>query len=257
MIQLFPRPHRAKTAQIVQLALFAGLSVVGFAQPAAPVTAASSPQPSPETAATPAVAPDLTPPGGNRVLGVLPNYRTADKSQEDTTISARHKLLIASKDSFDYPLVGIAAFYAAFGQASNQNPSFGQGMKGYGKRLGWGYVDQAMGNMFSEGLFPAMLKEDPRYFRRGEGPAGRRLGYAISRIFITKTDAGTNRFNYSEWMGNASAVAISNTYYPDGRSWTQNTNKLLTQCGTDALSQVLKEFWPDLKKKLTRKSASH
>ena len=205
---------------------------------------------------TPAPQPEVQPPGGNRVLGVLPNYRTADKSQESTTISAGHKLLIASKDSFDYPLAGIAAIYAGFGQLSNQNPSFGQGMAGYARRLGTGYADQAIGNMFTEGIYPALLHEDPRYFRRGEGSTGYRIRYAVTRIFVTKTDAGKYRFNYSEWLGNASGVAISNLYYPDGRTWNQNAVKLLEQCGTDAFSQVLKEFWPDLRRKL-HKNDSH
>jgi len=51
-------------------------------------------------------------------------------------------------------------------------------------------------------------------------------------------------------LGNASAVAISNAYYPDNRNFADNGAKLLEQVGTDAVSQVLKEFWPDIKRKL-------
>ena len=127
------------------------------------------------------------------------------------------------------------------------SPSFGQGIEGYAHRLATNYADQALGNMFTEGLFPALLHEDPRYFRRGQGSKWYRAAYAASRVMVTKTDAGTYRFNYSEWIGNASAVAISNAYYPDNRNVTDNITKLLEQVGTDAASQVLKEFWPDLK----------
>ena len=45
-------------------------------------------------------------------------------------------------------------------------------------------------------------------------------------------------------------VAISNAYYPDTRTASDNVQKLLIACGTDAFSNVLKEFWPDVKKKL-------
>jgi len=207
----------------------------------------------PSTPAPPADPMATEPPGGKRIMGVLPNYRTASASQENTTITWKQKLNIARKDSFDYPLVGLAAVFAGLGQLSNQNPSFGQGVEGYAHRWATAYADQAMGNMFTEGLFPAMLHEDPRYFRRGTGSVGHRTWYALTRVLVTKTDAGTMRFNYSEWLGNATAVAISNTYYPDGRTWSQNSTKLLEQCGTDALSQVLKEFWPDIKKKLLHK----
>ncbi len=199
--------------------------------------------------------PDQEPPGGKRVFGVLPNYRTADASQEGVTISAHQKLVIATKDSFDYPLVILAAALAGVSQLSDQNPSFGQGVKGYAHRLVTGYADQAMGNMFTEGLFPILLHEDPRYFRRGTGSIGSRTGYALTRIFVTKTDSGGSRFNYSEWLGNATGVAISNAYYPDGRDWSDNTTRLLEQCATDAISQVLKEFWPDIKRKWFHKES--
>jgi hypothetical protein len=48
-------------------------------------------------------------------------------------------------------------------------------------------------------------------------------------------------------------VAISNAYYPDNRNLLDNGTKLLMQVGTDALSQVLKEFWPDIKRGLFHK----
>ena len=190
------------------------------------------------------------PPGGKRVFGVLPNYRTANESEVYIPITARQKLTIASKDSFDYPLVLLAAALAGLGQITDQNPSFGQGMAGFGRRWGTSYADQAIGNMMTEGFFPLLLHEDPRYFRRGHGSKWGRTGYALTRIFVTRTDSGGTRFNYSEWLGNATTTAISNAYYPDGRTAGDNAAKLIEMCGTDAVSQVLKEFWPDIRQKL-------
>lgn len=219
--------------------------------------------PPPPSSATPTpseVKPttDQDPPGGKRVLGVLPNYRTANDSDKFTPISVQRKFIIASKDSFDYPLVLLAGAFAGLGQLSNQNPSFGQGLKGYGHRLITSYADQAMGNMMTEGIFPSMLHEDPRYFRRGTGSKGSRTWYALTRVFVTRTDSGTTRFNFSEVLGNATGVAISNAYYPDGRTVSNNVSKLGTQIGTDAISQVLKEFWPDIKEKFFhKKTADH
>jgi hypothetical protein len=183
------------------------------------------------------------------VFGVLPNYRTADASLEGTVLTARQKLTIATKDSFDYPLLLLGGAFAGLGQLTDQQPSFGQGLKGYGHRFVTNYADQALGNMFTEGVYPVLLHEDPRYFRRGTGSIVRRTGYALTRVFVTHKDSGGTRFNYSEWLGNASAVAISNAYYPDNRTLVDNGTKLLIQVGTDATSQVLKEFWPDIKRK--------
>ncbi len=190
------------------------------------------------------------PPPDKRVFGVLPNYRTANQSAVYTPISVKQKFVIASQDSFDYPLVGLAAFIAAYGQLDNENPSFGQGWAGYGRRVGTSYADQAIGNMMTEAIFPSMLHEDPRYFRRGYGTVRSRTFYAATRVFVTRTDSGGTRFNFSEVLGNATGTAISNAYYPDNRDAADNVEKLGMQIGIDAVSQVLKEFWPDIKHKL-------
>jgi uncharacterized membrane protein YedE/YeeE len=189
-------------------------------------------------------------PPDKRVLGVLPNYRTANESAVYTPIPAKQKFVIASKDSFDYPLLMLGAVIAGLGQWSNDNPSFGQGVAGFARRFGTSYADQAIGNMMTEAIYPAFLHQDPRYFRRGHGSNLSRTFYAASRVFVTRTDAGSWRFNYSEVLGNATAVAISNSYYPDNRTVSANVEKLGQQIGIDAISQVLKEFWPDVKRKL-------
>jgi len=237
--------------------LLSMLAASMFAQePPAPPAARNGSQAEAEPVPAPAAnAQSSEPPGGNRVFGVLPNYRTADASQEGTVLTARQKLNIASKDSFDYPLVALAGALAGLGQLTDQQPSFGQGLKGFGHRLATNYADQAMGNMFTEGLFPVLLHEDPRYFRRGTGSVMSRVGYALTRVLVTHTDAGGSRFNCSEWLGNAGAVAISNVYYPQNRTLADNGTKLLMQVGTDAVSQVLKEFWPDIKRKMFHKGS--
>lgn len=191
-------------------------------------------------------------PPDKRVFGVLPNYRTVNENGTYTPITVKQKLAIASKDSFDYPLVLLGAAFAGISQLDNSDPSYHQGVEGFAKRLAANYADQAIGNMMTEGFFPAMLHEDPRYRRLGpeRGTKKHRAWYAATRVFVTRTDSGGTRFNYSEWLGNSTGVAISNTYHPDGRDWSDNATKLLTQCGTDAFSQVLKEFWPDIKHKL-------
>jgi hypothetical protein len=125
-------------------------------------------------------------------------------------------------------------------------------MEGYAKRFGTTYGDFAIENAMTEGIFPTLLHQDPRYFRRSEGTRRSRVGYAMSRLFITRTDSGRNQFNYSEVVGSATSLAISNAYYPDGRSVGNNMGRYAVQLGFDAASNVLKEFWPDLKRKLPR-----
>lgn len=184
-----------------------------------------------------------------RAFGVLPNYRTADGSLPFKPITARYKMTIAGKDSFDGPLYLVGGLFAGIYQWENQNPSFGQGMKGYAHRYVTSFADQSIGNMMTEGVMPSLLHQDPRYFRRGTGSIKARLGYALTRIFVCKNDSGKWDFNYSELLGNATGAAISNAYYPDTRTVHDNVEKLGIQLATDALSQVAKEFWPDIKRK--------
>ena len=131
--------------------------------------------------------------------------------------------------------------------ATNANPSFGQGVEGYAERFGTAYADFGIQNLMTEGF-------SRRYCRReGSGPT--RLGYAISRLFITRSDSGKHQFNYSEVVGGATSLAISNAYYPDGRNFGNNMHRYTLQLGFDAASNVLKEFWPDLKRKLPARFA--
>lgn len=187
-----------------------------------------------------------------RAFGIFPNYRSADASSPFQPISNREKMAIAVRDSFDWPLLFVAAGYAGLGQITNQNPSFGQGTKGYANRYLRIYTDLVMGNLLTEGLMPSFFHEDPRYFRRGTGGLWRRAGYAAFRIFLTRTNNGGTRFNCSEVVGNSIAVGISNAYYPDTRTVQSNVGKLTVQLATDAFTNVMKEFWPDVKRRLLR-----
>ncbi len=163
-------------------------------------------------------------------------------------LTPKQKLRIAFKDSFDYPLIILGGAYAGLYQIENSHPEFGQGTKGYFRRFGTSYCDQVSGNMMTEGFMPILLHEDPRYFRMAEGSKMARAWYALSRIFVTRTDSGARSFNYSEVVGNGIAAGIGLSYYPDNRNVPDYLQNWGVELGTDAASQVLKEFWPDIKR---------
>jgi len=215
-----------------------------------PTPAPAKVEASPIVPGTP--APD-TPPGSEpidkRILGVLTNYRTANMDAAATPMTPGGKMAIAAKDSFDYPSFVLAFFTSSIGQLANDNPSFGQGVAGYARRYSTGVADQVIGNMLTEGIMPTLLHEDPRYFRMATGSGWHRLGYALTRTLVTRTDAGNARPNYSEFIGNSMDALIGNAYYPDGRRVSDNFQRCFQQIGTDTLSNVIKEFWPDLKRK--------
>ena len=192
-------------------------------------------------------------PESRHILGIIPNYRTFPSLQNYKPLTAGEKFKIATEDSLDRGTFAMAAAFGGLGQLTNGNKSFGQGAGGFGRYFGASYGDLFIGNYMSEAVFPTIVHQDPRYFRRGTGSGRSRLVYALSRVLRTQRDSGGAQFNYSEWLGNATAVAISNAYYPDQRSAGNAVSKLAMQVGVDAFGNVLKEFWPDLLRKLSRK----
>ena len=199
------------------------------------------------------VDPQPLPLESKRILGIIPNNRTWPSLKEYKPLSAREKFEIARQDSFDRGTVILAAAFAADAQLSNANPSFGRGVQGYSRYLGASYGDFVIGNYMSEAIYPALLHQDPRYFRRGIGSKWSRLGYSVRQIFWTHTDSDRTEFNYSEIVGNSTAVAISNAYYQDNRTAADAVTKLGMQIGVDMASNVLKEFWPDVSRRFSRK----
>jgi hypothetical protein len=185
----------------------------------------------------------------SRVLGVLPNYRSGEESDPFSPLSVHRKFYIGYKDSTDYPIFFVAGGLAVLGQMTEQHPQFGQGLEGYGKRLGGSVADQLIGNLLTESIMPSLLREDPRYFRRGHGGVWSRTGYAASRVFVARNDHGNWNVNLAEISGNAIGAAIGNAYYPGERRLGDNVLRFSSQMATDAFSQILKEFWPDIKRK--------
>ena len=191
------------------------------------------------------------PPESRRVFGVLPNYRMAEGSAPFQPITTKEKFLIATKDSFDYPVFLTTAFFAGLSQLEgSDNNVFRQGIGGFAHRYGFGYADQVLSNVFPEAIVPALFHKDPRYFRKGEGSKKSRLVYALGRIFVSRSDSGTTTFNSPELLGNGFAALAGMIYHSQGRTAGDVLMQWgITYVGTDAVGQILKEFWPDIKRK--------
>lgn len=99
----------------------------------------------------------------------------------------------------------------------------------------------------TEAIVPAVTKEDPRYYTLGKGGFVKRTGYAVSRLFITRTDAGKNTLNISEIVGAGAAAGIGNAYYPaQSNPLVKTYQRWGTQVGLDGVFNIFKEFWPDI-----------
>jgi hypothetical protein len=222
-----------------------------FAQENAPAIPVADAAPAPVATAVPVVTPD------KRAFGVLPNYRTAESDGPYQPITIRQKFTIAKKDTLDGPSYVMAGFFSAISQLGNSNPSFGQGVKGYARRYASSIADQDIGNFMTEAILPSAFHQDPRYFRKGHGSVMSRIVYAASRSAIARNDSGKWTFNASEFLGNGIVASLGNAYYPDAVGFNPTMQRMFTQIGTDSISQIMKEFWPDIKKKLASRKSGH
>ena len=117
------------------------------------------------------------------ILDIIPNYRTFPSLYNYEPLTSREKFKIASEDSLDRGTFALAALFGGLGQVTDGNKSFGQGGAGFGRYFGAAYGDLLIGNYMSEAVYPSILHQDPRYFRRGTGSGCSRFAYAISQIF--------------------------------------------------------------------------
>ncbi len=228
-----------RTVAIALIAL--GLAVPAFSQTSSPP---DGPTPQDNSKDMPSKrAPNIA--GGRRTVGA---------GAQVPPLSAKDKFVLATKNSFDWTSLVRAGLVAGVGQARDSYPEFHQGGAGFGRYYWHAYADQAVSNYFTQFIVPAATHEDPRYFVRGHGGFFSRTGYALSRLFVTRTDSGDPTVNFSEIIGSGAAAGVSSRYYPEPeRTWTKTGHRWLTQAGIDGGLNVLQEFWPSIRHGVLRK----
>ncbi len=204
----------------------------------------------------------------DRLFFALPNFLTLENARQVPPLTAGQKFGVVARGSFDPIQIVWYGALSGISQAENSEPGFGQGAEGYGKRFGAYAADGTIENFFVGAILPSVLHQDPRYFQSGHGSFFNRTGYSVSRIFVTRTDSGHSQFNFSEIFGSAMAAGISTYSYHPGRTllytahgptYTASDRTLKntasvwgSQVGYDTITLVIKEFWPDIRRKLKK-----
>jgi hypothetical protein len=191
----------------------------------------------------------------DRIFEVLPNYGTVENANALPPLNPGQKFRIATASVFDWGAYPFNGALSAIAQARNDPKEWGQGWGAYGKRFGANFADNSIGTYMTVAIFPTLLHEDSRYYQLGRGGFRRRAYHAVNRLFVTRTDSGHDRFNYSESVGNAAAAALSNIYHvPSDRTASRNATTFAFLIVYDGLANGLKEFWPDIRRKVFRKN---
>jgi hypothetical protein len=185
-----------------------------------------------------------------RALGVVPMFGVTNVHNAPP-LSSRQKFRLMTRsllDPFTFVIVGLQA---GISQAENNFPQYGQGGAGYGKRYGAALADSADSNFFSNFFYPVLFKQDPRYFRLGEGPIKKRIYSALEQEFVARKDSGGRTFHYSNVLGAFTSGAISNAYYPSNdRGFGLTVSRATIALGYGCLGNTILEFWPDIDQKL-------
>ncbi len=181
-----------------------------------------------------------------RILAVVPNFNTV-LSGRGVALSKSQKVELAFHAAADpFNIVG-SFFLAGYSELGDTHRGYGWGAQGYFKRAGANYADTLDGTMLAGAVYPILLHQDPRFFRQGTGTIKSRLRHALTAPLICRGDNGRTQPNFSNVLGNLTAGAISNAYYPAqdrGASLTFMNSTIVTLEG--GLGNIGLEFAPDV-----------
>lgn len=181
-----------------------------------------------------------------RILGVMPNYRAVSAGAMPPPPTPKQAFKIATQNSFDYSAFVFVGITSLLAEGTDAHPQLGKGIPGFGRYYWRGFVDKTDGNYLVLFAFPTVFHQDERYFARGEGSFWKRGIYAASRVLITPDYHGHDSFNISELLGRGISQGISAAYYPSqSRTAGALAVKFGYAVGRDALTNVVREFWPD------------
>jgi hypothetical protein len=189
------------------------------------------------------------------LFGALPDFLTVENAEHVPPLTTKQKFDVTTRSTFDVGQYLFCAGLAGISQAEDADPSYRQGAAGYAKRFGLAFADITTENFMVTAIVPSLLHQDPRYYRLGKGSVLHRTGYSVSRIFVTRSDTGHAQFNFSEIGGGVAAAGLYNAYHPASDRTVANTlADWWMQVGYDMGFIVVREFWPDIRRKFRRTS---
>lgn len=157
--------------------------------------------------------------------------------------TAKDKFIFAARQTIEPINLAPAVISAGYGQYSNDDPKYGTDAAAFGERFGTAIIRQDSYRLLADGFMPILFREDPRYYRSGEGSLARRFGYALAQTFVTRSDSGKTVPNYAGVLGRGVAASLTYAYYPAASA---NARVVLSTFGTsiagDAALNVVREL---------------
>jgi hypothetical protein len=160
-------------------------------------------------------------------------------------LTSSGKFMWGMRDTLFYSVPG-SAVAAGISMATNDSLENGydDGGDGYATRFGAILAETGTAHIIGDWALASMLHQDPRYHPSEHKGFGKRLGWALSRVFVTQKDNGEHTFNSSRLFGIAAGAAAANGWHHDvNRGGPETAQRFGFAVLGDFVSKLISEFW--------------
>ena len=178
-----------------------------------------------------------------RALFLFPGYDVVEQTTHPVApLRARQKFAMAYRSSSDPSFLIRSAIVTTFDKSLSVGPDYGRGEAGIAELFGYNAVGLAANFFLSDGAVPALVHQDPRYFRKGSGSTKSRIWWALRSDFVGFGDRGTQMPNYGVLVGFAVSTLLSDAYLPPrnvsvGKTFEGYSIKIGTNFGFNLLHE--------------------
>lgn len=184
---------------------------------------------------------------------VLPLPLVSPRSAEPGTLdrlTPEEKAARAIRNTFGWRAIANRALVAGINHWKDHPTEWPGDIEGYGMRYGSRMGRLAVRNAVTLATDVA-FGIDSRYDRCDCTKFKSRTLHAVKRLVIARKDDGSQMFNVTRMAGAYVPPIITDQWYPDrlntwGHHFSTGTSYLAWQAGTN----MLREFWPDIRRKM-------
>jgi hypothetical protein len=189
---------------------------------------------------------DVPPPACSEL--VYPYQRFLDTNVA-IPLTRRQKSYLMLHNVTDPATLGIIVGISAINIAADSHTAYGPGFEGFAELTGVSLLLNTTGEFFGTFAIPALVHQDPRYYRRPQDRFSKRLIYSISRSYISRSDSGKTIPNYGVLGAYPIGAELANLYVPGIESDGASTAKrIATGLALDPVNNIINEFLPDVAK---------
>jgi hypothetical protein len=164
-------------------------------------------------------------------------------------LSPTQKYLYSVNQVFTGPVWIGFAVHSAIDQFRDTPNQWGRNADSFGMRMASHFGTSLLRETTAFGVREAD-HEDPRYFRSGEGSNWSRTKFALKRTFMVHNDRGSIMPAYSSIIADYATPFLVHEWRPERFTPAIGFRNGTISLGIGAATNVWREFWPDVRKKL-------